>query len=344
MKKFIKYSGGINQYVSFTLKVKELETKDDKIYDLIDKIFDSKSFGTDIEQVIRYIRIIFRDYTEKELNVELCSEYDYKSVTIVDNEIISYKMSKQLDIQLDKVSANFEYNKTNGVNFSLTNNDYLIDVLNEKNNIIDKTVNEMNDLKYMLSNLNMDLDRDEKLLIDIYKLFFGQYPDFTNKEDVDKAQSMMWLLNSQGIAFSEENFTTSSIGTPCSLSLEHMIDRIIPFGKIDGYEGDKPKIQEYAFNIIESMGKIVRKYSEDFEDINSLLEKISIGLYIMSRNTPDNICSNIVSKFADCSIEEATNIYEFLLRMNAAMEDDNPFEKYQELSREIPFIKKQQNV
>lgn len=343
MKKFVKWSEVGNQNLYFVLKVQESEVKDDKIYDLVDKIFDSKCFGMDIEQVIRYIRIIFRDYTEKELKIQLVSGYDFKSVVIVDNEIMEYKMSKQLDVESENVSAKFEYDKVNGVNFSLTNNDYLINVLSEKDNIIGKTAREISNLTDMLNNFNMNFDIDEKLLIDIYKLFFGVYPDFTNKEDVDKTQSMMWLLNRQGICFDEAYFTTTSVGKPWSWAIETIVDRLMPFGKINGYDGNKIKIREQAYKTIESMGKIIGKYSENFEDKNSLLEKISIGSYIMARNTPNEICSTIVSKLVECSIEEATDIYEFLLRMNMAMEDDNPVEKYEELSRENQLVKTKEN-
>lgn len=337
---FEKYIQDENYSLFFQIEVEESEVKDIVIYDLIDRIFDSKKFGDNVNKVVYYIRTIFRDYTEKYLRVEVSTQKQgHNTIVMTNQKVTKYEINKSLEVNVgNQVSFKFEYTDLTGIRISLNNSNNLINDLSlgkiNVNNIFDYEIETIRRLNNIKSTPGLYLGKDEKILIDIYKLFYNEYPDFSRIEDIYKTQSMMWLLYKEGIQLSDESgFSIRHSGKPWSDNIQNIIEHLIPFGKIYNYSGNKVKLNGETYKIIELMGKIIKAYGEFYEDKNLLLENISSISYIIDRciATNSKIEDIISTGYVKCNAEEIKEIYEFLQRMSTALTAEEPIKKYKEL-------------
>lgn len=319
-----------NTNIYFDLEV--TENKLDKIP--LTYIFAEKNFGTNINELIYYIRVVFRDYTEQTLKVKMEDTKCKKYVKFVNKEVEKYEYKEKLN----DVTVNFTYGPE-GINLNIDNESSKKNIENEKiNNILTECLNNVKELNN-IKNINIyEFTKEEKILIEIYRLFFNESPDFSKKEDINKAQSMMWLLYKEGIYLpEEEGFTIRHTGKVWSFNIESIIDRLIPYGKIND-SFDDIKLKKEAYNTIISMGQIIRRYIENKEE--KTLENISKISYIIDRCIPviydvENI---IETGYVDSNVD-VFDINMFLSNLEISLKDDKPVEKYNEISEEQKRLK-----
>ena len=319
-----------NSHIHFKLVVEESTMNGEPLT----YIFNNKNFGTNINELIYYIRTIFREYTEETLIVEIKNDKCMKQVKFVNKDVEKYKYKEKLN----DVTINFIYGPE-GINLN-------IDSEYSKKNIEDDRISNilndcLNNIKTLNNNKNIkinEFNKEEKILIEIYRLFFNKSPDFSQKEDINKAQSMMWLLYKEGIYLpEEEGFTIRHTGKVWSFNIENIIDRLIPYGKIND-SFDDIKFKKEAYNTIISMGQIIRRYIENKEE--KTLENISKISYIIDRCIPiiydvENI---IETGYVDSNVD-VFDINMFLSNLEISLKDDKPVEKYNEISEEQKKLK-----
>ena len=319
-----------NSYIHFILKVKE--NKMNKVP--LTYILNDKNFGTNINELIYYIRTIFRNYTEQTLKIEIEDTKCRKQVKFVNKEVEKYEYKEKLN----DVTVNFTYGPE-GVNLNIDNEHSKKNIENEKiNNLLTECLNSIKQLNNIKDIKINEFNKEEKILIEIYRLFFNESPDFSEKEDVNKAQSMMWLLYKEGIYLPDEDgFTIRHTGKVWSFNIESIIDRLIPYGKIND-NFDDIKLNKEAYNTIISMGQIIRRYIENKE--KNTLENISKIAYIIDRCIP--IIYDVENIIETGYVESNVDVFDiimFLSNLEIVLKDDKPVEKYNEISKEQKQLK-----
>lgn len=277
----VKYSKN-DKYDTFIYVSVEESVIEKEIYDLCDRIFDSKitysrNNKDQIEQVVKYIYTIFRDYKITKMIVHVKSKNEYTSVTTKNNSV--EKFTKKINTDLGQLE--FEYNQ-NCINFIYGNFKELTD--NEKiNSFINNSINTVRDIN---NATKIELSDKEKTLISMYKDFFGHYPDFSKKEEYLQVQPMMWLIcQKNDLNLELGDYTIRYNGKPKSTNLQKILDNIVPYGKTDESICNSINNEQ-----ISNMGQIVNNYIDHYKDKQEILDNIALVSYVKDR---------IVSKYYD---------------------------------------------
>lgn len=311
-----------NIIVNLTVEEDNVDKKD---IDLLKKILNNASFGSDINKVFNYVRTIFRNYTEKELYIRIYfkdGQIDFK----VKNGDIKYYVRKEVNA----------YNKHSY--FCFSDDEYKIKYMDQTidkkyhPNVVNELMTSNCKILEKMENYTPGLVKNEKELVNMYKLFYGIYPDFTNHEDEMKAQIMMWILYSKKINLDEfaiGDFTLRYTGIPYSCNLHKIIENIIPYGQTDNSivnEIDKDNQK------ISNIGKIINNYIETHYDSYEILKKLGTISYIVNKYVPKYYEIGDILMQSDIEEDLVQELDEFLKNMDTALSTDDPFETYQELT------------
>ena len=304
---------------------------DKEVHDLSNRIFNanmlySHGFNSEIEQVVNYVRTIFRNYNETGLVVHVKSKNNYSEVTIKNGQIIKFNNNQIKDYGV----INFDYSET-GINMSCNNSDLneINDINNDLNSLFNKSMDIINNLN---KNNIIELSSKDKELINIYKLFFNKYPDFSNIEDYSKVQSMMWILSRYNIGVEEYgDYTIRYSGLPQSFNLKTSVEKIKLYG-------NNTKEFEYEIDdkiLIQNIGKIVNNYINTYKDSQEILDNISLVSYITNRLVSKYYeISDIINVSDRLNYEQAEEIDDFLKNLDSSLVSSNPFETFKELNKE----------
>lgn len=191
--------GTLRYYYNGTPKKEGVDN--DKTKKLLDKIFNNNCFGNDIKRIVTYLRTILIDYEEEYLFVETRTENIQRDVRYYDGKLTRYNKSEILkDISSNKDKISFQYDASGESTFSFSNiseelKDYL---LKEK---LKEFVSSEMDYVFCLKNIKpVDLDKDSKIIITIYNLFYGKLPDLSDLDIETKLQNMLYILSMYGIS------------------------------------------------------------------------------------------------------------------------------------------------
>lgn len=228
---------------------------------LIEGFLDSNRYN-DMVEIITNIRTILRNCDEKSLTILYQTENSSELIEYGDSSLLMYEKETK-----DRVK--FKYEKDTGINVDLNDSKYDYAIAEKLNNEIVKTFQYVSSLKNVK---NLTLDGDDKRLIKIYNLFYGENIDFASSDVEVKIQAMLSILAGFGIPLADDYAFNSS------LSLEQKIKRLYPFGKvIDSI--DDIKLDESFQNKIEIIGKYINNSIEDEPNKDEALINISKTIY-----------------------------------------------------------------
>ena len=122
---------------------------------------------------------------------------------------------------------------------------------------ISKMMNHIYQLKRVHA---IELNRDSKALVEIYKLFYNENPNFSDRSISVKVQTMMSILAEFGISLGDDYsfMNLPKLKLPLSLTLAELVKKLYPFGEIN-YIVEPVKLAEHSKNIIKIVGKILEK-------------------------------------------------------------------------------------
>ena len=128
---------------------------------------------------VRILATIFKNFNNMKL--EVFSHYNGVS------ENIRYKNDELLYYEKVIISkgCKFEYNNLNGIKFECDK---------QGSKVVISLLTEMVEQLYFLKQFKKyDLNTDDKILIEIYRLFYNENPDFSDKNiNINKLKEMFW--------------------------------------------------------------------------------------------------------------------------------------------------------
>ena len=286
----------------------------EKINKLLDNFINSKSH-TNMVRNVTFIKTILKEFEEKLLVVEYCDKTSQEIVKYDKGNLVYFKYQNKNNE--NKMTSEFSNKKLN-----LSFSDYIIDYPNYDsiNNQFSKLMEHIHLLKIVKP---VNLDIDSKALVEIYKLFYNENPDFSLPNINIRVQTMMSILAQFGITL-ENDYSFSLLGKnkmPNSLYLEQLVYELFPLGEITDI--DEPiKIADNPKKIIKIVGEGVRKtikdgYNED-EALITISKIIHAGRYNLSIN------SNIeeLSKFTNRTKNEVESSIRLVKRIKEKLNKD----------------------
>lgn len=167
------------------------------------------------------------------------------------------------------------------------------------------------------------LNREEKLLIEIYKLFYNENPDFLNKEINIKIQTMVFILSSFGVSLSDNyNFSLyKDEKAPFSINLAILINKLYPFGEVENIK-DNVKLNKEIEKIIKIVGQCIRDVISSEEDLNNALAVISKILYAKMYCLSSSADANRISEFTECTTEEVESSIKLVKKIKNKIENE----------------------
>ena len=283
-----------------------------KTQELITKFFRQLNIRNLVEN-IEILKTILRDFDEKTF------VFNYKAGDT--NEIVSFS-EYELNYYLrrekhDDIYENFEIDNDpiKGLNFNINNQKirelyfYNFSDLSDK---IDSILRKLYDIDGIQP---IELDEDSKTLIEVYKIFYNENPDFSDSDINDKIQTMVVILRKFLIRCGDYNFSYArGKKMPISQNLSNRVHRLFPFAEVSDI--DEPiQIPTKYQNMIQIIGEGIRGAIKDTNNPEDALKNISRIIYASWSCFPsENV--NQISNFANCSAYEVESNLKLIKKLN----------------------------
>ena len=257
---------------SFTINYEGItEINTDDLNDVNNLLTDFVNNHNHIDMVtnVRILATIFKNFNNMKL--EVFSHYNGVSENIryQNDELIYY----------EKVIGNneckFEYNNLNGIKFECDKHG---------NKVVISLLTEIMEQLYFLKQFKKyDLNTNDKILIEIYRLFYNENPDFSDKNINIKIQTMMSILAQFNISLSEYSFTLwKNSKVPISEDLNMQINKLYSFVKIkseDNYIVLSKEAKKVIKTVSESLNELITSNENFLEKLMFISRIIYIGRY-----------------------------------------------------------------
>lgn len=276
-----------------------------KIEELLNDFIDNENH-TNMIRNVSFLRTLLKDFEEKLLVVYYKDDKGSELVKYDNSNLFLFQKS-QTNNDNDKFENryNIKYNPPYGINI-----DYKVTEAELNNSSNSQTVSEniskIMDHIYKLKNIHaIELDRDSKVLVEIYQLFYNENPDFSDRSITVKVQTMMSILAEFGINLGEDYsfINLPKLNMPLSLNLVELVKKLYPFGKINAVV-DPVKLAEEPTNIIKIVGEAIREAIKNVDDKDEALEKISQIIYASRYNLSSNSDVSRICGFTKRTPEE----------------------------------------
>ena len=240
---------------------------------------------------------ILTDYTVLSLEVKVSKATD--SETVIYNNIYGSRLTEWFVFIKDSLNCKIKYDSILGLK---------LNYFNEAGNI-KKYTDDLSDIMKYISDLSnvgpIVINDNDKALIEIYKLFYKENPDFSSKDINVKVQTMMSILAGFNVTLDcDYSFSLmTKLKMPVSLKLVEMVKKMYPFGVVSEVE-DNVKLAEEPKKIIEIVGDSVRDAIHDEEDINKTLITISKVIHASRYNLSSDADISEIAEFTNRSVDD----------------------------------------
>lgn len=286
--------------------------------------FMEKQNHNDMLKNVSFIRTILKDYEEKLLVIFYQDKNGFEFVKYNNSNLVLFEKVRKEDSNY-KGRYKIKYEPTYGIKLDYNNHE--IDIFNYSSvDLISKEFAKFMNYIYQLKNVSaIELDRDSKAVVEIYKLFYNENPNFSDENINIKVQSMMSILAEFGISLGEDySFVAMSLGDsfmrmPFSLNLFSLVKKLYPFGEID-FVADPVKLADYPKKVIKIVGDAVREMILDKECQEEVLMKISQVIYAARYNIHFKSDINEICEFTNCTSDEVESSIRLVKRIKNKIE------------------------
>lgn len=283
-----------------------------KIQELITR-FMNKYHG-DMVTNVKFLRTILRDYDERLLVISY-QNGEVKETIKFDNSHISLFEKNDKN---SKFAENFivKFTPSDNISFMITDaNNNVIDYSNIKN-ISDRITKVLQEIYYLSHAKPIELDQHSKVIVEVYKLFYNENPDFSNKNINIKIQTMLSILAEFYILVGDYGFSLSGKrNIPMSMDLSNLVYELFPLGEIK--EIDNPiKLREDAKKTISIVGEGIRNAIDSTDNQEEALINISKVIHAARYNLSSTASVEDIAKYTDCSRDEVESSMKLVKRIN----------------------------
>lgn len=269
---------------------------------------------SNMKRNIIFLRTILKDCEEQLLEVSYTEQNSCETINYKNTNINYYaKRSISNNYKLEII-----YDIASGLNISCVNtvdNEKLIKYLNSAD--ILELLKNLDDLANISS---LKMDEDEKLLIEIYRLFYNENPDFSKKNISIKIQAMILILKNLGISLVEKyNFIIFRDGEyPHSLKLNQIIENLFPFGEIENFDKTN-KLDDKIQKKVRIMGKTLLESIPSEYEIEEYLKTLSKIIYAGGDNLtlyPSNYTIKRITSYSNIPQKEVENTMKLVKKIS----------------------------
>ena len=286
----------------------------DKIAKLIDSFVNEQRFHKDMLKNVSFLRTILKEFEENLLVVEY-SDTNIQEIVKYDNGVLLLFKCKNRN-KKNENSLSAEFNSGRGLNVSITDFDQNSIVEYPKSKEINEKFCELIEHIDLLKKAKaITLDRDSKVLIEIYKLFYNENPNFSFANINVRIQTMMSILEHFGISLGDDytfNFW-ETIKMPISLNLEQLVNHLFPLGEIIDII-DPIKIADEPRKIIKIVGECVREIVDDYNK-EEVLTTISKVIYAKRYSLSSDANMKELSEFTNYTLNEVESSIRLVKRI-----------------------------
>lgn len=282
-----------------------------KIDILLENFINNHRHNYMIENV-SIIRTILKDYEEKSLNIFYQDDNGSEFVKYDNSNSIIYEVSRKENN--NEYKYKMRYTNTNGIELNYRNPKFNCNDYKDFQSITEE-INEIMKHIYYLKNVKaVSLDKNDKALIEIYKLFYNENPDFSSKNINIKIQAMMSILENFGISL-DEDYGFSLCGKekmPTSLFIQQKINKLYPLGEVKSLD-DTIKIAKESKKIVKIVGDTIRETISN--DQNEELKTISKVIFAEKYCLPSNSNVKEISEFTNRNINDVESSIKLVKRI-----------------------------
>ena len=283
-----------------------------KVQELITK-FMNKYHG-DMVTNVKFLRTILRDYDERLLVISYQNGEMKETIKFVNSHISLFE-KRDKDSEL---AENFivKFTPSDNISFMFTDaNNKVIDYSNIEN-ISDRITKVLQEIYYLSNAKPIELDQDSKVIIEVYKLFYNENPDFSDKNINIKIQTMLSILAEFNISVGDYGFSLSGKrNIPMSMNLSNLVYELFPLGEIK--EIDNPiQLREDAKKTISIVGEGIRNAIDSTDNQEEALITISKVIHAARYNLSSTVSIEDVAKYTDCSSDEIESSMKLVKRIN----------------------------
>lgn len=269
-----------------------IETKNDidknKVEQLLDKFIEKHDHNNMLENVT-IVRTILKDYEEKLLIIYYRDEKGSELVKYANSNLSLFQQTKNR--KKHETRYEIRYEPTIGIKLDCNN----LDDISSDTQLIAQEISKIIEHIHHLTNVKaIVLNYNSKKLIEIYKLFYNENPNFTEENINIRVQTMMSILQEFGFG-NDYTFHLLKV-MPISLSLKQEVNNLFPFGEV--IEIDEPIVlAKEPKNIIKIVGECIREEISNCSDKDEALITISKVMHARNYCLPLNSGIQELSKF-----------------------------------------------
>lgn len=245
-------------YFIFTGNEKKENIDYDKLDKLIEQCFEKIKSCDDMIRNVTWLRTIFKDFDESYLEIHFFKGENKKIVVYIDKQLCLYEEVKKDNKFIYRI----------GKELKLYNND------KENSNILSIISRKIDQIKALKDVTMLKLSDNERLLCEIYYLFYGENPDLCSSNISAKMQMMLLILEEFDLSFDYE-FTKQCRQIPVCYEVANFVKKMKPLGKVRVKLTLPPKKRE----LIKEIGNKINNYISQSDNEVEELIRIGTSLY-----------------------------------------------------------------
>ena len=222
--------------------------------------------------------------TIKKLDILCDVDYENKKVkesvtySYVENDLIEYRSESKLD---DASVYEFVYKYYFGIGFK-TKNSGNVEKMTEE---LDKAMDNLERLKHVEKKT---IDKSDLFLIELYRMFYGKSPDFTDENINKLMQTMLSIMMVFNITFDDYHFNyNSDLEKAESIKLKEQVYELYPVADTSQVENDSLIKSDIASKIC-IIGSIIRENITDIDELKDFSSYLYNCKYRMDKDSIDH--------------------------------------------------------
>lgn len=298
------------------------DINEDEINCMIRNYLESHKCNNMLENVTA-LRTILSDCREKLLVISYEDEKGKELVKYDYTKLFYFEKTKKIDNDFENGKFTFKYDSDDGIDIDYYSDDNILE--DSKVQDFTKEIKSIMEHVKMLSNAkSVTLYDEDKELIEIYKLFYKENPDFSSKDINVKVQTMMSILAEFGVTldFDYAFCLWAKAKMPVSLNLEEKVQKMYPLGVVDEVY-DNVKLAEEPKKIIEIVGDSVRDAIHDEDDMNEALITISKVIHASRYNLSSDATVSEIAEFTNRSVDDVEASRQLVKRIEHKINKEN---------------------